>query len=430
MPCAIGIMCWGFQRYVTFLVANWATDLMKHAPATPGEGGGGDAPDIPTSTLDPTPTPTLTTTTTPTPTPTLTTTTTPTSTPNLGAAAAAAAACDDEQLNEKNSDDAEEDAPFPVLLATAAPHGAAQAHRQRTSSVFRTTARLRGEHTRHPTAAATQAMAESFFQPVFDAVDAAIDAGESVLVHCMAGAHRAGTVGMAIVMRQSAGAGGGGGNQKFAPYEVTLAAARKRRPILDPDLVSTGTAVHLLKLLDGSWEKANGKSSAKSMGSVAAPAAGNTNISRGLVASYAASSGSTFMVQRFQQMLQRGVPRATVEERCRQAGIDAALLGDDESNDDDGCAAATPAATAAEQRGVVGVGAAKRAGRSFGGLFSSDNADGSKALVSMVQRMLAHLQSGAKREDVVAAAATRSGKMPEEIRRMLREAEETMAAAT
>ena len=410
-------MCWGFQRYVTFLVANWATDLMKHAPATPGEGGGGDAPDIPISTLDPTPTPTLATTTTPAP------------TPNLGAAAAAAAACGDEQLNEKNSDDAEEDVPFPVRLATAAPHGA-QAHRQRTSSVFRTTARLRGEHTRHPTAAATQAMAESFFQPVFDAVDAAIDAGESVLVHCMAGAHRAGTVGMAIVMRQSAGAVGGGGNQKFAPYEVTLAAARKRRPILDPDLVSTGTAVHLLKLLDGSWEKANGKSSAKSMGSVAAPAAGNTNISRGLVASYAASSGSTFMVQRFQQMLQRGVPRATVEERCRQAGIDAALLGDDESNDDDGCAAATPAATAAEQRGVVGVGAAKRAGRSFGGLFSSDNADGSKALVSMVQRMLAHLQSGAKREDVVAAAATRSGKMPEEIRRMLREAEETMAAAT
>lgn len=71
-------------------------------------------------------------------------------------------------------------------------------------SVFRTTARLRGEHTRHPTARATPDMVEAYFTPVFEAVDTAIEAGKSVFIHCMAGAHRAGTVGMAVVMRMSA----------------------------------------------------------------------------------------------------------------------------------------------------------------------------------------------------------------------------------
>ena len=40
----------------------------------------------------------------------------------------------------------------------------------------------------------------AFFTPVFDAVFAALAVGQSVLLHCRAGAHRAGTVSCATVM--------------------------------------------------------------------------------------------------------------------------------------------------------------------------------------------------------------------------------------
>jgi hypothetical protein len=115
-----------------------------------------------------------------------------------------------------------------------------------TRSAFRTTARLCGEHSRHPTATATSAAVEAYFEPVFAVVDVALNRGASVLIHCMAGAHRAGTVGMAVVMRLAAVA-----PQRYAPYDDTLATARRRRPILEPDLVAQGTAVHLLRVLDG-----------------------------------------------------------------------------------------------------------------------------------------------------------------------------------
>ena len=39
-----------------------------------------------------------------------------------------------------------------------------------------------------------------FLKPFFDFVDKAVDSGGSVLVHCVAGAHRAGTAGTACLM--------------------------------------------------------------------------------------------------------------------------------------------------------------------------------------------------------------------------------------
>jgi hypothetical protein len=98
---------------------------------------------------------------------------------------------------------------------------------------------------------ATQSTAEAYFHPVFAAVDTAICAGKSVFIHCHAGAHRAGTVGIAVVMRLSATP-----PAKYAPFKETLDAARVKRPILDPDVVALGKRVHLLKLLEGKAESA------------------------------------------------------------------------------------------------------------------------------------------------------------------------------
>jgi len=39
-----------------------------------------------------------------------------------------------------------------------------------------------------------------FLKPFFDFVDAAVESGQSVLVHCVAGAHRAGTAGCLLLM--------------------------------------------------------------------------------------------------------------------------------------------------------------------------------------------------------------------------------------
>ena len=39
-----------------------------------------------------------------------------------------------------------------------------------------------------------------FLKPFFDFVDKAVDSGGSVLVHCVAGAHRAGTAGCLLLM--------------------------------------------------------------------------------------------------------------------------------------------------------------------------------------------------------------------------------------
>ena len=71
---------------------------------------------------------------------------------------------------------------------------------------------------------ATPGMAEDYFMPVFTAVDLAVANGKSVFIHCRAGAHRAGTVGIAVVMRMSAKP-----PAKYAPFAETLEAARVKR---------------------------------------------------------------------------------------------------------------------------------------------------------------------------------------------------------
>eukprot|EP00931_Biecheleriopsis_adriatica_P064625 TRINITY_DN39376_c0_g1_i1.p1 TRINITY_DN39376_c0_g1~~TRINITY_DN39376_c0_g1_i1.p1 ORF type:complete len:354 (-),score=70.88 TRINITY_DN39376_c0_g1_i1:78-1115(-) len=62
-----------------------------------------------------------------------------------------------------------------------------------------------------------------FFQPVFSWIDKAVAAGHSVLIHCLAGAHRAGTTGVAYVMHASG-----------LDHKTAIVACKTCRPIVDP----------------------------------------------------------------------------------------------------------------------------------------------------------------------------------------------------
>ena len=78
-----------------------------------------------------------------------------------------------------------------------------------------------------------------FIRPLFDFVDGALAKGENVMVHCLAGAHRAGTSGVALAM-----------------YYLRLSAVqgtmfvKERRPIVDP----IGSFPELLKRLDAALQ--------------------------------------------------------------------------------------------------------------------------------------------------------------------------------
>jgi protein-tyrosine phosphatase len=63
----------------------------------------------------------------------------------------------------------------------------------------------------------------AFIEKMFSWVDDALDGGGSVLVHCLAGAHRAGTTGILLLMHK----GGLGAEQ-------ATVAAKAARPIIDP----------------------------------------------------------------------------------------------------------------------------------------------------------------------------------------------------
>eukprot|EP01032_Pedospumella_encystans_P019823 gene19823-22532_t len=69
----------------------------------------------------------------------------------------------------------------------------------------------------------THASILAFVAPVFDFIENAIARGESVLIHCLAGAHRAGTTGVACLIH-------------FAGMNVptAIAVAKQLRPIIDP----------------------------------------------------------------------------------------------------------------------------------------------------------------------------------------------------
>lgn len=62
-----------------------------------------------------------------------------------------------------------------------------------------------------------------FFAPLFDFVAAELGAGEPVLIHCLAGAHRAGTAGIACLMRLCT-----------LNREEATAAAQTARPVIRP----------------------------------------------------------------------------------------------------------------------------------------------------------------------------------------------------
>ena len=69
----------------------------------------------------------------------------------------------------------------------------------------------------------TPASVLAFTAQVFDFVEAAVASGGAVLIHCLAGAHRAGTTGVLCLMRKT------GLDRKAA-----VAAAKKLRPAIDP----------------------------------------------------------------------------------------------------------------------------------------------------------------------------------------------------
>ena len=62
-----------------------------------------------------------------------------------------------------------------------------------------------------------------FWAPAHDFIDAALDDGHNVMVHCLAGAHRAGTTGVSYMMKAG----------KMS-YTEALRVAKRQRPVVDP----------------------------------------------------------------------------------------------------------------------------------------------------------------------------------------------------
>ena len=82
---------------------------------------------------------------------------------------------------------------------------------------------------------ATPAGVRAFYAPLFSFAERALQRGENVMVHCLAGAHRAGTSGISLVMYFM---------NLSAPQAVGY--VRERRPIVDP----IGSFPDLLKRLE------------------------------------------------------------------------------------------------------------------------------------------------------------------------------------
>ena len=74
-----------------------------------------------------------------------------------------------------------------------------------------------------------------FFMPVFSWIDSQVAAGHSVLIHCLAGAHRAGTTGVAYTMHAS-----------NLDHKTAIGACKMCRPAVDP----IGDLTDLLRCLE------------------------------------------------------------------------------------------------------------------------------------------------------------------------------------
>ena len=77
----------------------------------------------------------------------------------------------------------------------------------------------------------------AYFEPLFEFVSTELAEGRSVLIHCLAGAHRAGSAGIACLMR-------------FEGLDLAAATARAQaaRPIIEP--------IHYLEYLLTQYEEA------------------------------------------------------------------------------------------------------------------------------------------------------------------------------
>lgn len=115
-----------------------------------------------------------------------------------------------------------------------------------------------------------------YMQPLFEFCDSALESGHSVLVHCRAGAHRAGTVGTAYLMRAMK-----------VNYMEALAIAKTKRPIVDP-------FTHLLSLLE--------------------------MLSQALGHEPLGESVDEIARAKYQKMIKMRIPRASVEQKMRAHG--------------------------------------------------------------------------------------------------------------
>lgn len=90
---------------------------------------------------------------------------------------------------------------------------------------------------------------QAFMQPLFDFIDEATSQGNNVLIHCLAGAHRAGSAGIAYLMHAAS-----------LDLDTALLAAKRLRPVVNP----IGQLAELLRRYD----KTN--SSSKNMNMISA----------------------------------------------------------------------------------------------------------------------------------------------------------------
>ena len=79
---------------------------------------------------------------------------------------------------------------------------------------------------------------------MFAFVDGAVAAGQSVLIHCVAGAHRAGTTACAYLMHK---------NRALSASQA-IAVCKRRRPVVDPAI--SNKLVQLLHQLHAAHTKA------------------------------------------------------------------------------------------------------------------------------------------------------------------------------
>lgn len=105
---------------------------------------------------------------------------------------------------------------------------------------------LRFDITSHYHRARTEKEAVSFAQPMLDFVTDALSRGKNVMVHCLAGAHRAGTTGVICLMHFA----------KLSAKDATF-IAKQCRPIIDP---ICDFPLFLARLERGWYQQAHGMS--------------------------------------------------------------------------------------------------------------------------------------------------------------------------